>query len=118
MWAWFRRLFLGTVIEGLLAESIGVDFGSIDLQFDDDSHFQVPHINNYMRFKGKMTAVVTTQPDAASIARIRALLLEAWPSLVSVVDIPVGDRLTVEKNEMSVRVDGSSLSVSFDLEAD
>jgi hypothetical protein len=34
------------------------------------------------------------------------------------VDIPVGDRLTVEKNEMDVRVDGSSLSVSFDLEAD
>lgn len=118
MWVWFRRIFFGAVIEGLLEEGVVVDFASLSLKFDDRSHFQVPHIDNYMRFAGEMTAKVASPPSADVRARLQANLLEAWPSLVGVVDIPVGDRLTVEKNEVTITVDGTTLRVAFDLEAD
>jgi hypothetical protein len=118
MWTWFRRIFFGAVIEGLLEQGVVVDFASLALSFGDRSRFQVPHIDNYMRFSGEMTATVAEAPSPATLDALRATLLEAWPSLVGVVDIPVGDRLTVERNDIAVTIEGDRIRITFDLEAD
>jgi hypothetical protein len=118
MWVWFRRLFLGTVIEALLADGVAVDFPSLSIRFEDESRFQVPHLDNYMRFTGVVEATFSGAPAAGTADRLKATLLEAWPALVAVVDIPVGDRLTADRNDIDVTIDGNRLRVRFDLEAD
>ena len=118
MWVWFRRLFLGTVIEALLEAGISVDFPSLSIRFEDDSRFRVPHIDNHMRFCGVVEATLSAEASAGAVFHLEQILRGAWPALVDVVDIPVGDRLTPERNEISVETDGARLQVRFDLEAD
>jgi hypothetical protein len=118
MWIWFRRLFLGTVIEALLEHGVGVEFATLAIRFEDESRFQVPHIDNYMRFTGVVEATLAGDPPAGAVGRLKATLLEAWPALVAVVDIPVGDRLTADRNDIDVQLDGGRMVVRFDLEAD
>ena len=118
IWAWFRRLFLGTVIEAFLETGIAVRFSSLKIRFGDDSRFRIPHIDNYMRFTGTVEAALSVDVDPAAIERLETTLRQAWPSLVAVVDIPVGDRLTSERNDIRVTVDGTCIRVHFDLEAD
>ena len=122
VWTQFRRLLLGTVIEALLEEEIDVAFSTIAIAFDDASAFQVPRLNNYMRFKGQLTAQLPAAPDAAALARLRARLEGVWPEILAVMDIPMGDRLGSERNHVQVAVtsdeNGELLAVTFDLEAD
>lgn len=118
MWVWFRRLFLGTVIEALLADEVAVEFPSLSIRFEDESRFQVPHLDNYMRFTGVVEATLCGDPPAGLADRLEAELRKAWPALVAVVDIPVGDRLTADRNDIDVRIEGGHLRVRFDLEAD
>lgn len=118
MWAQFRRLLLGTVIEALLEVGAAVDFPSIRIEFDDDSVFRVPRLNNYMRFEGALSARLSAPFPAAKADALRVVLKKAWPEILSVVDIPIGDRLTNERNHIAVSVDGDQLRVAFDLEAD
>jgi len=117
-WIQFRRLLLGTVIEALLKAGIAVDFPSIEIAFDPESEFRVPRFDNYMRFKGWLKANVTAAPSTASQANLVRILKEAWPSLLDALDLPVGDKLTSDRNEIEVVVDGQALTVRFDLEAD
>lgn len=118
LWDQFRRLLLGTVVEALLERGTAVDFSSIHIAFSDDSVFRVPRIDNYMRFKGELTANVTSQVKPGDDAGLRSALAQAWPSILKVVDIPIGDRLTVDKNQLDVRLDDGELHVAFDLVAD
>lgn len=121
MWNQFRRLLLGTVVESLLEEGLHIDFKTLSIAFHKESDFRVPRLNNYMRFKGQLTAVMLSPPDAAAEARIEATLKGAWPELLEVVDIPIGDRLTQDKNHIDARFDHGdppTLVVHFDLEAD
>lgn len=116
LWAQFRRLLLGTVVEAMLAHRVPVDFGSIDIRFDDGSAFRVPRLDNYMRFSGRLTArLVGPLPD---LGALQATLEAAWPELCAVLDLPVGDRLAAERNHIRTSVDGEVLTVTFDLVAD
>ena len=118
-WTQFRRLLLGTVVESLLEAKIAVEFASIQIAFDPASEFRVPRLDNYMRFKGSVTATVSRAPDPASTRALADHLRQVWPVLLSAVDVPVGDRLTSERNEIEVRwIEPNRLEVLFDLEAD
>jgi hypothetical protein len=44
--------------------------------------------------------------------------VRAWPELLATIDLPIGDRLTSTRNDVSVRVDGGRVVVTFDLAAD
>ncbi|MFZ5480306.1 MAG: hypothetical protein ACOZNI_26315 [Myxococcota bacterium] len=116
LWSQFRRLLLGTVVEGLLAHHVPVDFATLAIRFDDDSAFRVPRIDNYMRFRGALTARLAA-PFAGADA-LAATLRAAWPELLAVLDLPMGDRLAAERSELNVRIAGDLLEVAFDLEAD
>lgn len=118
LWAHFRRLLLGTVIEGLLESGVEVAFPSIQISFTDQSAFRVPRLDNYMRFHGELTATLLRPLEPASARALESRLKRAWPELLAVVDIPIGDRLTNDRNEVHVTVAGDRLKVSFDLEAD
>jgi hypothetical protein len=116
LWTQFRRLLLGTVVEAMLAHRVPVDFATLAITFSDDSAFRVPRLDNYMRFRGTVTARLTGAYGA--LDGLAATLREAWPDLLSVLDLPVGDRLTAERSHIAVRFDGDRLEVAFDLEAD
>ena len=121
-WDQFRRLRLGTVVEALLESGLAVEFSTLRISFGPDSAFQVPRLDNYMRFVGVLEARLGAAPPPGAVEAARARLVQAWPALLSVVDLPVGDRLTSERNHLTVRVDagptGAVLRVEFDLEAD
>ncbi|HJN74632.1 MAG TPA: hypothetical protein QGF58_11925 [Myxococcota bacterium] len=118
MWDFFRRLLLGTVVEVLLEHGVAVDFSSISIDFHDDSAFRVPRLNNYMRFHGQLTATVIGELDDRARRGIESSLRRTWPELLKVVDIPIGDRLTEDRNQVRVELVGQRMTVSFDLEAD
>ncbi len=122
LWDQFRRLLLGTVVEALLEAGLAVEFSTLRISFGPDSAFRVPRLDNYMRFVGALEARLTGPAPAGAVEAARARLSQAWPALLSVLDIPVGDRLTSERNHLTVRVDsgpaGAVLRVDFDLEAD
>lgn len=118
LWPLFRRLLLGTVIEAMLEEQVQIDFRTLHIVFSDTSIFNVPRLDNYMRFQGNLTATLLSTLDAARISRLEARLHLAWPELVAALDLPIGDRLTNDRNEVRVRVDGDRLRVDFDLIAD
>ncbi|MCB9778441.1 MAG: hypothetical protein H6742_07760 [Alphaproteobacteria bacterium] len=118
MWDQFRRLLLGTVVEHLLSEGVQVDFSSIAIAFHDESEFRVPRLNNYMRFKGDLRATLSSPAPAGAQDRLARAMKTAWPELLKVVDIPIGDRLTPERNHITVALTDSSLKVDFDLVAD
>lgn len=118
-WVQFRRLLLGTVIESLLDAQVAVDFRSIRIAFDSKSEFRVPRLDNYMRFRGALTTRVTEPLTDEARSRLDASLRRAWPSLLQALDLPVGDRLTSERNDIEVDLgEGGKLTISFDLEAD
>jgi hypothetical protein len=123
LWNQFRRLFLGTVVEALLAEQIEVEFRSISITFDRESDFRVPRLNNYMRFKGTIDARLPEGLDGAGRpASLQRRMMGAWPEMLKVVDIPIGDRLTSDRNHIQVKHQvtdgGERLSIRFDLIAD
>jgi len=118
MWDFFRRLLLGTVVEVLLEHDVAVDFSTLSIDFHDTSAFKVPRLNNYMRFHGQLTATVVGGIDDAARRGIEASLRQTWPELLKVVDIPIGDRLQQERNQVRVSLNGDRLTVHFDLEAD
>ena len=118
-WIQFRRLLLGTVIESLLETRIAVDFRSIRIAFDSSSEFRVPRLDNYMRFRGALTSRVTETPSDKAQDQLRASLQRAWPSLLQALDLPIGDKLTSERNDIEVKFgDAGEMTVHFDLEAD
>lgn len=120
MWTQFRRLLLGTVIEAMLEERVAVDFNTIDIRFDrSKSVFKVPRFDNHMRFVGELQARLAEELDRAAQRRLERRLLGVWPQLVGVVTIPIGDKLTPDKNHVQVVIEqGDRLRVVFDLEAD
>lgn len=118
-WIQFRRLLLGTVVESLLDAQIAVDFRSIQIAFDPESDFRVPRFDNYMRFKGMLEAKLTEAVSDSQHDRLQRGLQRVWPQLLEAVEVPVGDKLTSEKNEVRVALEGERrITVRFDLEAD
>ena len=122
LWTQFRRLVLGTVVELFVAEKLPLDVATLAIRFDPESRFEVPRLNNYMRFKGEVSGALLANPDLAALARVEAALLRVWPELLTVVDLPIGDRLTAERAAVRIEVDTvagrSHLRLRFDLEAD
>lgn len=118
LWRQFRRLLLGSVVEGLLDAGVAVDFASIRIRFDDASVFRVPRLDNYMRFVGVLSASVREPPAPAALDRLRAALRTLWPELLSVLDLPIGDALTAERTHIEVTLSGDALTIRFDLSAD
>jgi hypothetical protein len=118
MWNQFRRLLLGTVVECLLRTRVEVAFSSIWIAFDPESDFRVPRFDNYMRFKGTLTATLAAPPDGQALPALRDLLQEAWQDLLSVLDLPIGDRLTAKRTQLDVVASDDQLRIHFDLEAD
>ena len=123
LWRQFRRLFLGTLVDALAQARLPARCDSLQVAFTDESVFKVPRFDNVMRFVGEASARLDSPPDADALRAFEAELAAAWPGLVGAVKIPIGDKLTVEKNEIRVAVDGRSdgsarLVVKFDLRAD
>ncbi len=118
LWPLFRRLLLGTVIEALVEEQVQLDFRTLKIVFSDTSIFNVPRLNNYMRFQGNVTATLLSNLDSGQISRLEVRLRQAWPELVAALDLPIGDRLTNDRNDVRLRVEASHLRVDFDLVAD
>ena len=122
LWTLFRRLLLGTVTEALVAEEWPVELRGLELRFHEDSVFEVPRLDNNMRFKGEVSAHLTVTPSLQQVASLRARLERVWPEIVAVLDIPIGDRLTPDRNHVEVEVGpdeaGPTLRIGFDLEAD
>lgn len=118
VWNQFRRLLLGTVVELLLEEGLPLDFRSIRIDFHRESEFRVPRLDNYMRFKGEVEGRLVEPLPSGQPARLLGRLRAVWPELLAVVDLPVGDRLTEEKNQVEVRVEGDRFTLRFDLVAD
>lgn len=117
-WAQFRRLLLGTVVEFITRAGVKVDVTTLAISFDPASRFEVPRLDNYMRFKGTVTGSLLGEPDDAALGRLKASLASAWPELISAIDLPIGDRLTPDRNDIAVSRSGATLTVAFDLEAD
>jgi hypothetical protein len=118
-WVQFRRLLLGTVIESLLASKVAVDFPTIRISFDSESDFRVPRLDNYMRFKGKLEARLTAPPAPGTEATLARSLQQAWLSLLGALDLPIGDKLTSDRDDVTVRFEaGDTMVLQFDLEAD
>lgn len=123
LWTQFRRLFLGTVVEALLDAGLSVQLSSVKLDFHDTSKFAVPRLDNYMRFHGAIDMQLAGAPSAAAIASLQDQIARAWPELLAVLDIPIGDRLTQERNDVHLELgplgpEGQALRVRFDLVAD
>ena len=106
MWDFFRRLLLGTVVEVLLEHGVQLDFSSLSIDFHDTSAFKVPRLDNYMRFHGQLTATVVGDVSDGTRRAVEASLRRTWPELLKVVDIPIGDRLTQERNQVRVSTAG------------
>lgn len=117
-WAQFRRLLLGSVIELLLEERVALDFQTVRIVFDEKSEFKVPRLDNYMRFSGSLTARLLSPLDETRRASIANRMRKAWPELLTVLDIPVGDRLAETRNDVRVEVRNEIMEIRFDLEAD
>lgn len=118
LWTQFRRLLLGTVIELLRDADIDVDLRTLDLEFDRSSRFQVPRLNNYMRFVGRVEGVADAPLDDDAVQRLQDRLDRLWPDLCGVVVLPIGDNLTPTRNDIGLTVDGGFFALDFDLEAD
>jgi hypothetical protein len=117
-WVQFRRVILGTVIDCLREAKIDVDVPSIQLSLDESSKFQVPRLDNYMRFKGSFVAQSSAPISPAALDVFRRGISGAWASLVGIIDIPLGDRLTPDRSDVQIKLDAETLRIDFDLEAD
>lgn len=121
-WQQFRRLLLGTVVEVLLEQQTRLEFTTVRIAFDEQSVFQVPRFNNYMRFAGALEAELIDPLSEMRRRDAEQAMKQCWIDLLKSIELPVGDRLTSEKSEVSISVtDGSGagrLRVAFDLVAD
>lgn len=117
LWSQLRRLLLGTVVEALLAEGVAVVFGSILVQVDPEGGHRGPRLDSYLRFRGRLVADLDHALDQVQIAAIQARLRTIWPELLSVVRLPIGDKLTSSRHELLVDATAEHLEVRFDLEA-
>lgn len=115
---WFRRLLLGTLVEVVQAAGVPVSLSSVTIDFHGDSAFEVPRLNNYMRFKGQVLGTVDGEIPAGGMAHLEAQLRRVRPDLLGVVILPIGDRLTSTGNDTSATVSGGRLTIRFDLVAD
>lgn len=123
LWVQFRRLFVGTLVEALGRARIRVPVDTLGVLFSDESIFAVPRLDNEMRFVGEATAMLDEAPSDKALGEFRGALSRAWPDLIAAVQLPIGDQLTVERNDIDVGVvaEGQGklrLVVRFDLEAD
>ena len=118
LWRQFRRLLLGAVVEAILPTGIDLDVRTLVITFDDASAFRVPRLDNYMRFRGTVRGALRAPVDAATRARLLAGLRAVWPEIVSVVDLPIGDALTIEKSDVQGELEGDTPVNRFDLSAD
>lgn len=118
LWRQFRRLLLGAVVEALLDAGIAVSFPTLRIAFEDDSVFHVPRLDNYMRFVGSVTAVVSGPVSAADLAGLRARLGTLWLELLGAIELPVGDALTNEHARVEASIEASTLRLRFDFAAD
>jgi hypothetical protein len=71
-----------------------------------------------MRFVGDFSVTLLAEAPQGLAPRIEDKIRTAWKDLLAVLDIPVGDRLTLDKAEVRARIEGRSLRVAFDLSAD
>lgn len=117
-WVQFRRVILGTVIDCLREAKIDVDVPTIQLSLDESSKFQVPRLDNYMHFKGTFVARSSAPIAPPALDVFRRGISGAWAALVGIVDIPIGDRLTPDRSDVQIKLDGDTLRIDFDLEAD
>jgi hypothetical protein len=106
------------VVEAITRAQVRVDITTLSIAFDASSRFEVPRLDNYMRFKGVARGQLLAAPDAAAMAQLRSILGQAWPELIKAIDLPIGDRLTPDRNDIQVTHEGSQLTIAFDLEAD
>jgi hypothetical protein len=118
MWDQFRRLLLGTVVELLTDVGLEVRTSGLKLVFDERSVFEVPRLDNHMRFAGQVDVPVEGEVGDQQLTRLRDRLERVWPELLAVVDLPVGDRLTATRNTIELERVQDVLRIRFDLEAD
>lgn len=119
VFAWFRRLLLGIVVEILREEGVGVDVGQIRLSFDGRSRFRFLWMDNHLRFAGEVRARPTAPMGADTLERVRRGFGRVWPELLAALEaLPLADRLEPVRDEVRVLLDGGDLLVAFDLEAD
>lgn len=118
LWPQFKRLLLGAVVESLVAEGVDVDVPSLTIRFDEDSAFRVPRLDNFMRFSGTVAGRLRGDADPALASRMQRRLATIWRDLVSAVDIPIGDGLSVVREEVRVDQQGGTITIRFDLSAD
>lgn len=118
LWRQFRRLLLGAVVEAMLPIGVDLDLRTLAIVFEDDSVFKVPRLDNYMRFVGTVRGRLRAPLDTATRARLLTALRAVWPEIVEVMDIPVGDSLSIDKHHVTVDVVGEDLVIRFDLSAD
>jgi hypothetical protein len=119
VWPWFHRVLVGTFVEGLVEAGIAVDAATIALRFDDGCVFQFPALDNHLHFVGVVTAELVSGVEAAGLDELRSSFEPAWPALVKELRrFPLPDRLRVTRNEVALSIEGSTLALAFDLEAD
>lgn len=118
LWPQFRRLLLGAVVESLVAEDVDVDVPSMSIRFDEQSAFRVPRLDNYMRFSGTVSGRLRGEPAPGLSGRLQRRLAGIWQELVDALDIPIGDGLTVAREEVRVDVASGTITIRFDLSAD
>lgn len=119
MWSWFHRVLLGTLLELFRTHQIAADASTLDLTFDEDSVFRFPALDNRLRFVGHASADLLRDVPADVQRALQADLEQAWPDLVREIKrFPVPDRLAVTKNQIRLHIDGRTLNLKFDLEAD
>jgi hypothetical protein len=114
----FHRLLLGSVVEALLANEVDLDLRTLALVFAEGSEFRVPRLDNYMRFKGSVEGTLRTPLSPEARTRLLNSLRAVWPDIVAVMDIPVGDKLTMDRHDIRLDVVGDRLVIRFDLSAD
>jgi hypothetical protein len=80
----------------------------------------VPRLDNYMRFKGQLTADLTAPPPAGVARRLERFITPRWGELLkAMAPIPLGDRLESTRDEVIVQIEGDQrITIAFDLEAD
>lgn len=117
-WNFFRRLLIGTIVEILRDHHVQADVAALESSFDRESAFQVPRLDNYMRFKGYVRARLLAPLRAGARDAVQADLNRVWPELLAAIKFPLGDRLDLEKNHVEVREEAGALYIGFDLTAD
>ncbi|MES2639255.1 MAG: hypothetical protein V4850_07215 [Myxococcota bacterium] len=118
LWRLFRRLLLGAVVESILPLDVDLDLHTLELRFDDESAFKMPRLDNFLRFVGTARGKLNTPMTEDVRVRLLTDLCKMWPEIVSVLDMPIGDTLTVDNHHVTVTTTDGWLEIRFDLSAD